>query len=98
MLACAPFTQANLWPSGQIRLHDVALRPDAFYALGLPLADRLYMTLVHADIAGDTVFPTFNEDAFSERRRLLVPADVDNAHDFSLVMLERRAADLQDRG
>lgn len=68
------------------------------YALGLPLADRLYMTLVHADIAGDTVFPTFNEDAFSERRRLLVPADVDNAHDFSLVMLERRAADLQDRG
>ena len=63
------------------------------YALGLPLADRLYMTLVHADIEGDTVFPAFDEGAFVERRRLRVPADVDNAYDYSLVMLERRDAD-----
>ena len=61
------------------------------YALGLPRADRLYMTLVHAEIDGDAVFPAFDESVFGERRRVRVPADVDNAHDYSLVMLERRA-------
>lgn len=63
------------------------------YALALPRADRLYMTLVHADIDGDTLFPTFDEDAFVERRRVNVPADADNVHAYSLIMLERRRGD-----
>ena len=60
------------------------------YAQALPRADRLYMTLVHAGIEGDTLFPAFDEAAFEERRRVHVPADADNAHAWTLVMLERR--------
>ena len=63
------------------------------YALALPRADRLYMTLVHAEIEGDTLFPAFDEDAFVERRRVHVPEDVDNAHAYSLIMMERRRDD-----
>lgn len=60
------------------------------YALALPRADRLYMTVVHADIDGDTRFPDFDDDEWAERRRVRVPIDVDNAYAYSLVMLERR--------
>lgn len=60
------------------------------YALALPRADRLYMTLVHGEIEGDTLFPAFDEADFEERRRVHVPADVDNAWAYSLIMLERR--------
>ena len=63
------------------------------YALALPRADRLYMTLVHAEIEGDTLFPPFDEDTFVERRRVHVPADADNVHGYSLIMLERRQGD-----
>jgi dihydrofolate reductase len=63
------------------------------YALALPVADRLYMTVVHETIDGDTVFPDFDADAFAERRRLRVPADGDNPYAYSLVMLERRGGD-----
>lgn len=59
------------------------------YALALPRAERLYMTLVHAEIEGDTRFPGFDRSEFVEKRHLRVPADVDNPHDYSLVMLER---------
>ena len=55
------------------------------YALALPRADRLYMTLVHAEIEGDTRVPgPSTRREFAERRRVEVPADVDNAHAFSL--------------
>lgn len=62
------------------------------YALALPRADRLYMTLVHAEIEGDTLFPEFGEGDFEERRRVHVPADADNVHAYSLIMLERRGS------
>jgi dihydrofolate reductase len=34
------------------------------FAEALPLADKLYLTLVHADIAGDVYFPPFEMGAF----------------------------------
>ncbi len=59
------------------------------YAAALPLADRLYLTLVHAEPEGDTFFPDFDAARWQEKRRLRVPADADNIHDFSLILLER---------
>ncbi|TVS16049.1 MAG: dihydrofolate reductase [Gammaproteobacteria bacterium] len=59
------------------------------YAAALPLADRLYFTLVHAEPQGDTFFPEFDASDWEERRRLRVPADADNVYDFSLILLER---------
>ncbi len=59
------------------------------YAATLPLADRLYLTIVHAEPEGDTFFPEIDLASWREVRRVRVPADADNVHDFSLVLLER---------
>ncbi|MCA8943855.1 MAG: dihydrofolate reductase [Planctomycetes bacterium] len=34
------------------------------YRVALPLADELFVTTVHADVDGDTVFPEFDRGAF----------------------------------
>lgn len=60
------------------------------YRASLPLADRLYLTRVHAEPEGDVLFPEFDAGEWVERRALHVPADADNVHAFSLVLLERR--------
>jgi dihydrofolate reductase len=39
------------------------------YALALPLARRLYMTEIDADVEGDTVFPEYDRGAWSEIAR-----------------------------
>jgi dihydrofolate reductase len=35
------------------------------YRLALPRADRLYLTVVHAQVEGDTLFPSFDTDAWA---------------------------------
>jgi dihydrofolate reductase len=60
------------------------------YAAALPLADRLYLTLVHAEPDGDTYFPEYDGAGWEEKRRLRIPADADNVFDFSLILMERR--------
>jgi dihydrofolate reductase len=39
------------------------------FRLFLPLADRLYLTQVHAEIPGDVFFPALDEDEWIERDR-----------------------------
>jgi len=39
------------------------------YALALPRADRLYLTEIDADFAGDAFFPAWARDQFQEVRR-----------------------------
>ena len=39
------------------------------YGQALPLADKLYLTLVHRDYDGDTSFPKVNEDEWTEVAR-----------------------------
>src|SRR5690606_27075567 len=51
---------------------------------------RLYLTLVHADIAGDTHFPALDMNGWTEVSRSYHPADERHAHAFSFVVLERR--------
>lgn len=58
------------------------------YAAALPHADRLYLTLVHAEPDGDTFFPEFDGSKWREKRRLRIPADADNVFDFSLILME----------
>jgi dihydrofolate reductase len=62
------------------------------FARALPLADRLYLTRVHADVAGDVRFPAFDDGAFVEVAREDHAADEQHAHAFSICTLERRAA------
>ncbi|HMC97634.1 MAG TPA: dihydrofolate reductase [Flavobacteriales bacterium] len=59
-------------------------------ALANDLVDRLYLTLVHADIEGDTHFPSVDPADWVERSRERREADERHAHPFSLVVLDRR--------
>lgn len=59
-------------------------------ALAKGLVDRLYLTLVHADIVGDTHFPVIDPADWQELSREAHAADARHAHAFSFVVLERR--------
>lgn len=69
------------------------------FALALPLADRLYLTRVHADVEGDVCFPApvhddrwLAEHHWVERAREEHAADEHHAFAFTLCTLERRRA------
>ena len=60
------------------------------YAQALPLAQRLYMTQVHAEVEGDTFFPIFDLTQWDELGREDFEASGPNPYDYSFVVLERR--------
>jgi dihydrofolate reductase len=62
----------------------------AIYSLALPEADRLYITLVHAIIDGDTYFPPFDQSQWSEVVREYHAADEKNAYPHSFIELRRQ--------
>lgn len=64
----------------------------AVYAAALPLAERIYLTEVHADIGGDVRFPALEPEEWIELEREDYDADEANAYDLSFVVLERAAA------
>jgi len=64
----------------------------AIYREALPLANRLYLTEVHASVAGDVLLPRIDRDAWREVSRERHRADAANAFDYSFVCLERRGA------
>lgn len=60
------------------------------YALALPLATRMHLTVVDAATAdADTCFPEFDPRAWSERRREHHPADAKHAFAFDFIDYER---------
>ena len=61
------------------------------YAQTLARADRLYLTWVHAQVPGDTFFPTFDLADWTEIERERHEADGDHAYAFSFVTYDRRA-------
>ncbi|RDJ27133.1 dihydrofolate reductase [Bosea caraganae] len=60
------------------------------YAQALPVADRLELTLVHAEPGGDAVFPEWGRAAFDNTSREDHPADADNEHSFTFATYRRR--------
>lgn len=60
------------------------------YEVALPLADRIDLTRVHADIDGDVFFPDFSEDDWIEVERIEHPADDHHPYAFTHMILERR--------
>jgi dihydrofolate reductase len=61
----------------------------AVYEVFLARAGRLYVTFVHADIAGDRHFPKLDFDAWHEVRSEPHRADERNPHDHRFVVYER---------
>jgi dihydrofolate reductase len=63
-----------------------------FYAQMLPRADRLYLTLVDADVVGDVRFPEIDWQEWQEVDRQPHLADEKNAYDYTFVNLVRRSS------
>ena len=61
----------------------------SIYQQALARADRLYMTLVHAELDGDAWFPAFDLSPWREVAREDHAADEKNAYPYSFVILER---------
>jgi dihydrofolate reductase len=59
------------------------------YRMALPVAERLYVTEVHAEVAGDTYFPDTPADAWREVSRQDHEADGTGTPAYSFVVLER---------
>lgn len=55
----------------------------------IPLADRIYLTRIEADIAGDTVFPPLTLSDWLERDRRVQNSDDRNQYDMTFITLER---------
>ncbi len=62
------------------------------YRDALPLADRLYLTRVHARVGGDVRFPPLPPEPWREVAREDHPADAAHAHAFSFTVLERSSS------
>jgi dihydrofolate reductase len=60
------------------------------FALALPLATRIYLTRVHAQVAGDTRFPLQDFSAWRTSDPVEHPADSRHEYPMSFVTLERR--------
>lgn len=63
----------------------------SLYRQTLPLADRLYVTLVHAAVPGDTGFPALDWTGWRELEREDHAADERHAYPYSFLILERAA-------
>lgn len=63
---------------------------EQIYRLALPWAQRLYLTLVHTQVQGDALFPTFPLEAWQLVSREHHPADDRHAHAMTFLHYERR--------
>ena len=53
---------------------------EAVYRKAMPRADRMYLTIVHADVEGDTHFPEFEADQWTVLEKERHEADDRHAH------------------
>jgi dihydrofolate reductase len=59
------------------------------YSQALDVADRMYLTQVHAEADADTFFPDLKPDEWIERKSTYHPPDDKNQYAFTFKVLER---------
>ena len=88
-----------MYPGVEV-MHDIRelrnIRDDIYiiggaevYAQTFDMVDRLYLTEIHADIAGDVYFPEFDITKWREVSRELHPRDEKHPYDFDFVIYDR---------
>jgi dihydrofolate reductase len=60
------------------------------FRLVMPITQRIYLTRIHANIEGDTVFPPIDASQWREVERTEHPADERHAYAMTFSTLERR--------
>jgi dihydrofolate reductase len=63
------------------------------YAQAMSAADRMYLTLVHADANADTFFPEWNREQWIERESQPHAADEKNQYPFTFKLLVKQTTD-----
>ena len=61
----------------------------AIYAEALPVADRLYETIVDTDIPGDVYFPNYEVDDWEEVQRAHHPVDPNHEYAFDITVFAK---------
>jgi len=93
-------TRDKSWKAdGVVVVHslDAALKGDALSGIGgaeiyrllLPLANRIYLTRIDADLEGDTVFPPIDYSKWMQTQVRDFAADDRNPYNMTFVTLER---------
>ena len=59
------------------------------YALGMPLTQKMYLTEIQAEIAGDTHFPMVDKSVWTEVSRARHPIDPRHAFAFDFAVYDR---------
>ena len=59
------------------------------FAAALPRADRIYLTLVDAEVSGDVLMPEFDLGAWRERSAQSFRADAKNPFNYTLTVYDR---------
>jgi dihydrofolate reductase len=62
----------------------------SIYKQFLPLADRIYLTLIKGDFSGDAFFPEFDFNNWKELERIDNLPDKDNHYPYSFLTLEKK--------
>jgi len=62
----------------------------SLFAEALPIADRIHLTEVDADVPGDTWFPEFDRGEWTEREVERHGRDERHAHPFRILVLDRK--------
>ncbi len=61
------------------------------YQQSLPLAQRIYLTLVHTVVEGDALFPELDLDVWHEQGREQHPSDDKNPYAYTFLTMQRTA-------
>lgn len=59
------------------------------YRQGMEMADRIYITRVHGEFEGDTLFPEINEETWKVVKKEFRPKDERNPYDMTFYTYER---------
>jgi dihydrofolate reductase len=68
----------------------IAIGGAEIYRLFMPFARRIYLTQVHAEVPGDTIFPDFDPTQWVDAECITQPADDRHAYALTFMTLERK--------
>ncbi|MDQ3192333.1 MAG: dihydrofolate reductase [Bacteroidota bacterium] len=96
--------QNDYQPEGCIVVHSIeeaikvaAVEEEIFIIGGseifkqtMPIADRIYLTRIHEDFEGDTIFPELNKEEWELKEKQDFEADEKNKYSYSFCIYERK--------
>ena len=86
---CVVHSLEEAWAVCQGAPEVMVMGGASLYQQCLPLAQRIYLTLIHTSVEGDTRFPDLDKTQWREVAREDHLKDADNVYDYSFLVYER---------